>query len=158
MTSAHHAILALLFLIVGGCVGSFLNVCAYRIPRSMSLLRPRSRCPQCLAPIRAHDNVPVFGWLILAGKCRQCHGWISPRYAIVELTVGLLFAAVYLAAIRFARGDVWDRVGAWGVLAGLLAAWAAISLLVVRALLGSEMRQESRRRPLRSSVVGQEEE
>jgi leader peptidase (prepilin peptidase) / N-methyltransferase len=158
MTASHHAVLALLFLIVGGCVGSFLNVCVYRVPRSMSLLRPRSQCPRCRTPIRARDNIPVLGWLILAGKCRHCRGWISPRYAIVELTVGLFFAAVYLVAIRIATVDVWERVGAWRVLAGLLAAWTAISLVVVAALLGSDTRRDSRHRLLGSSVVGQEED
>ncbi len=158
MTSSHHAVLALLFLIVGGCVGSFLNVCVYRIPRAMSVFRPRSRCPRCLTPIGARDNVPVLGWLILAGKCRHCRGWISPRYAIVELTVGLLFAAVYLVAIGIATGDVWERVGASRVLAGLLAAWSVISLVVVVALLSTDTRGDSRLRPLGSSVVGQEED
>jgi leader peptidase (prepilin peptidase)/N-methyltransferase len=157
MTSSHHAVLALLFLIVGGCVGSFLNVCVYRIPRSMSLFRPRSRCPRCLTLIRARENVPVLGWLILAGKCRHCRGWISPRYAIVELTVGLLFAAVYLAAVGIATGDVWDRVGAWRVLAGLVAAWTVTSLVVFAAILISDTRRDSRHRPRRSRVVGQAE-
>ena len=74
------------------------------------------------------------------GKCRHCRGRISPRYAIVELTVGLLFAAVYLSLIGLATGDLWERVGAWRVLAALVAAWAVISLVVVAALLGSDTR------------------
>ena len=158
MTFSHHAILVLLFLIVGSCVGSFLNVCVYRIPRSMSLFRPRSRCPRCLTLIRSYDNVPVLSWLILAGRCRHCRGSISPRYAIVELTVGLLFAAAYLAAVGIATSDVWERFGAWRVLAGLLAGWTAISLVVVAALLSSDTRRDSRHRLLGSSVVGEEED
>ena len=73
--------------------GSFLNVLIYRLPRGRSIVYPGSACPQCKAPIKARDNVPVFGWLLLKGRCRACKSRISPRYAIVELLTGLLFVA-----------------------------------------------------------------
>jgi leader peptidase (prepilin peptidase)/N-methyltransferase len=80
----------------GLCFGSFLNVCIYRLPRGLSVVSPRSACPQCHTPIAAYDNIPVLSWLILRGRCRQCKTRITPRYAIVELITGLLFLGVYL--------------------------------------------------------------
>jgi leader peptidase (prepilin peptidase)/N-methyltransferase len=90
-------ILAWLF-VFGACVGSFLNVVIYRLPAGLSLLYPGSRCPKCETPIRATDNVPIFGWLRLAGRCRACRATISPRYPAVEFTVAALFAL--LAAVE----------------------------------------------------------
>ena len=84
---------------VGAAMGSFFNVVAYRLPRSMSLSHPGSRCPSCLRPIRWHDNVPIFGWLLLKGRCRDCKAPISARYPIVELLVALSTALVGWSAI-----------------------------------------------------------
>jgi leader peptidase (prepilin peptidase) / N-methyltransferase len=81
----------------GACFGSFLNVCVSRWPAGLSVVRPASRCPKCEREIRWHENVPVFGWLRLRGKCAGCALPISVEYPIVELTVALLWAgAVYL--------------------------------------------------------------
>ena len=80
----------------GLCFGSFLNVCIYRLPRGLSVVSPRSACPECHTPLAAYDNIPVLSWLILRGRCRRCHTRITPRYAIVELITGLLFLGVYL--------------------------------------------------------------
>ncbi len=80
----------------GLIIGSFLNVCILRIPEGVSIVAPGSRCPQCQTPIHWYDNVPVFGWLWLRGKCRNCGLAISPMYPLVELTTGLLFVACYL--------------------------------------------------------------
>ena len=81
--------------------GSFLNVCISRIPRGESIIHPRSRCPQCGAAIRWYDNIPVLSWLILRGRCRDCHESIPWRYPAVEIAVGLWF--LYIArAIRSA--------------------------------------------------------
>ncbi len=86
----------ILFLFVLGLMwGSFANVVIYRLPKGLSVVRPRSRCPQCSTPIRWFDNVPVFSWLVLAGRCRKCKAAISARYPIVEFINGLLFAAIY---------------------------------------------------------------
>src|SRR5260370_5974292 len=77
-------------------VGSFLNVSSTRIPEEISIVSPGSRCPRCETPIKPYDNVPVFGWLWLRGKCRACGQPISPMYPLIELSTGLLFVAVYL--------------------------------------------------------------
>jgi len=81
---------------VGSCVGSFVNVVALRMPLGIGIARSNSRCPVCLHPIRWYDNVPLIGWLMLRGRCRDCGTWISVRYPVVELLVGLLFLAVAL--------------------------------------------------------------
>ena len=82
---------------LGACLGSFLNVVVYRMPLGMSVIWKPSHCPRCKHPIRAYDNVPVFGWLWLRGKCRDCGEPISPRYAIVELMMGgVFFALAYI--------------------------------------------------------------
>jgi leader peptidase (prepilin peptidase) / N-methyltransferase len=84
------------FFLLGIVVGSFLNVCITRIPEGFSIVAPGSRCPRCHTPIKPYDNVPLFGWLWLRGKCRSCGNPISPMYPIVELVTGLLFVACYL--------------------------------------------------------------
>ena len=80
----------------GIVVGSFLNVCITRIPEEISIVSPGSRCPRCKTAIKPYDNVPVFGWLWLRGKCRACGQPISPMYPLIELSTGLLFVAAYL--------------------------------------------------------------
>ena len=80
--------------VFGAIFGSFLNVVIYRLPLGMSLSFPGSRCPVCKHAIRWYDNVPVLGWLWLGGRCRDCRTAISPRYPLVELFVGLLFAGL----------------------------------------------------------------
>ena len=80
---------------LGLIFGSFLNVCIYRMPRGLSVVRPRSACPNCGKQIAAYDNVPVLSWLWLRGRCRHCHARITPRYMIVELALGLLFLACF---------------------------------------------------------------
>jgi leader peptidase (prepilin peptidase)/N-methyltransferase len=79
----------------GLAFGSFLNVCIYRMPRGLSVVRPGSACPNCEKSIRFYDNVPVLSWIILRGRCRQCSARITPRYAVVELLSGLLFLGCY---------------------------------------------------------------
>ena len=74
----------------GAAVGSFLNVCILRIPEGLSIVSPASRCPSCGHPIRWYDNIPVVGFLILKGRCRDCRATISPRYPLVELTTAVL--------------------------------------------------------------------
>lgn len=79
------------FLAVGCSIGSFLNVVAYRMPLGMRLSSPKSHCPRCKTPLAMRDNIPVFGWLLLRGRCRYCQSWISRRYPIVEAITGGLF-------------------------------------------------------------------
>jgi leader peptidase (prepilin peptidase)/N-methyltransferase len=91
----NSAIVTAIVFIFGASVGSFLNVVIYRIPAGLSLLRPPSRCPKCLHQLKYYDNVPVFGWLWLRGRCRYCHAPIPARYPLVEGVTGLLFVATF---------------------------------------------------------------
>lgn len=77
-------------------MGSFLNVCIYRLPKNISIIKPFSFCPKCRKPIKWYDNVPVLGYLFLRGKCRFCKEKISLRYPIVELITALLFLFLYV--------------------------------------------------------------
>jgi len=88
--------LALAF-VVGACVGSFLNVCITRWPHDLSVISPRSRCPQCERPITAIDNIPLVSWLVLRGKCRGCGLPISPLYPTIELITALGWVVAVLA-------------------------------------------------------------
>ncbi|MCL5408551.1 MAG: prepilin peptidase [Candidatus Omnitrophica bacterium] len=81
--------------IIGACLGSFANVCIYRIPRGKSIVFPPSSCPKCKKPIKWHDNIPVLSFFILRGKCRNCGKKISSRYPIVEFIMGLLAFLLY---------------------------------------------------------------
>ena len=78
----------------GLCVGSFLNVCIHRLPQGASVVRPRSRCPNCDTPIAAYDNIPLVSYAVLRGHCRKCRAPISPLYPTVELLTGLVFLLV----------------------------------------------------------------
>ena len=85
---------SLIALVAGLLIGSFLNVCIYRMPRDLSVVRPRSFCPACEHPIAWYDNVPVFSYFLLGRRCRQCGQPISARYPIVELLTAALFFAI----------------------------------------------------------------
>jgi hypothetical protein len=88
------AIYWLIFLFAfGACAGSLINVLVYRMPRGISVVTPPSACPKCGTRLRWRDNIPVFGWILLRGRCRYCQAKISPEYPIVEAIVGLMFAA-----------------------------------------------------------------
>ena len=80
--------------LMGSCLGSFLNVVIYRLPRGQSLVSPGSRCPQCGYALRWYDNLPVVSWTLLGGRCRQCHASISAQYPMVETITALLFVLV----------------------------------------------------------------
>ncbi len=87
---------ALIAFLAGLAVGSFATAVAHRVPRGVSIAFARSQCPACGAQIAAHDNVPLFSWLLLRGRARCCGTRISPRYPLTELAVGLLFVATVL--------------------------------------------------------------
>ena len=89
-------IAGIFFFLFGIVIGSFLNVCITRIPEDLSIVSPGSRCPKCGTAIRFYDNVPVFAWIWLRGKCRACGEPISVMYPLVELATGLLFVAAFL--------------------------------------------------------------
>ena len=95
--------LALAAGLLGLLIGSFLNVVVWRVPRGESIVSPPSACPSCDTLIRPRDNVPVAGWLLLKGRCRDCDASISPRYPLVELGTGVLFAVM---ALRFGLDPV----------------------------------------------------
>lgn len=82
----------------GLALGSFLNVCIYRIPLQKSIVRPPSNCPECGARIRFYDNIPVLSYLLLLGRCRYCRHPISAQYPLVEAATGLLSLALFLKA------------------------------------------------------------
>ena len=84
--------------VIGAFIGSFLNVCIYRLPREQSIVTPRSRCPKCSKPIAWYDNIPVLSFLALGGRCRRCRGTIRWRYPVVE---GLSGAAAVAVLSRF---------------------------------------------------------
>lgn len=90
-----NIVIPFFFFLFGVVIGSFLNVCISRIPEGISIVSPGSKCPRCEAPIRPYDNIPVFGWLLLRGKCRNCHLSISPMYPIVEFLTGAFFVLSY---------------------------------------------------------------
>ena len=81
--------------LLGLAFGSFLNVCIYRLPLGLSVVKPRSLCPGCQRPIAFFDNIPVLSWLILGARCRQCKAAISVRYLLIELLTGGVFLACY---------------------------------------------------------------
>jgi len=80
---------------VGAAIGSFLNVCIGRWPEGLSVVKPRSRCPKCGNQIKATQNIPILSWLILRGRCSNCHERISIQYPVVELIVALIWLFTY---------------------------------------------------------------
>lgn len=85
-----------LLTLLGLAVGSFLNVCIYRLPRRESLNWPASHCTSCNRPLAWYENIPLVSWLVLRGRCRTCREAVSPMYPIVEAVTGAVFAAGYL--------------------------------------------------------------
>lgn len=114
--------------LLGACVGSFLNLVAWRLPRQESVVRPRSHCTHCGTPLRWYENVPLLGWPLLGGRCRHCHAPIAIRYWLVELLCAGLWVAV-----------VWARPSAMGAdadpLLMLLAGWLLMSWLIPLVLI-----------------------
>ena len=125
-------------------MGSFLNVCIYRLPRGESIIWPSSKCPKCSNPIKPWDNIPLLSYLMLRGKCRACGEPISPRYPAVEAANGLIYVLVYykfglagesffyfafasallvIALIDFEHQIIPDEITLPGTALGLLAGW-----------------------------------
>jgi len=117
-------LLAAIGFLMGSFVGSFLNVCVHRLPRNESVVTPGSRCYACGTGVRWHDNIPILSWFLLRGRCRFCQRPFSIRYALGELAVGLLSAAV----VWWAFGALLDRPNAipfWLLETGLDRTWVA---------------------------------
>ncbi len=132
---AEVAVVALAFAL-GAAAGSFINVLVHRLPRGESPIGGRSHCPHCGSAIRARDNLPVLGWLLLCGRCRDCGGAISPRYPLVEAMCGTLTAAV--AAAEIGGGGRWLPLLADGSHRGidrllLLGEWSLLGSCVLHA-------------------------
>jgi prepilin signal peptidase PulO-like enzyme (type II secretory pathway) len=136
------------FGVIGACIGSFLNVVAYRMPRGMSVVWKPSHCPLCGHDIRARDNLPVLGWLLLRGRCRDCGAAISPRYAIVEALMAAAFAWLAYAELQSGAANLpggplvadsgamnlvwkprWDLIGLYVFHAGLVSLLMAMALV-----------------------------
>jgi leader peptidase (prepilin peptidase)/N-methyltransferase len=110
--------------VLGACVGSFLNVCIYRLPAGLSILWPPSHCPKCLNRIAWYDNLPILSYFILRGRCRRCREPYSMQYAVVEALTGLLFVGFYVAYFLLqARGEDQAR---WSVYAVHMALASAL--------------------------------
>jgi leader peptidase (prepilin peptidase)/N-methyltransferase len=142
--SIHPAAVAWV-VVLGAVVGSFLNVVIARVPAGQSIVRPRSRCPRCEAPIAWYDNVPILSWLLLRARCRSCRAPISLRYPLVEaMCAGAALAALLrhgfslsalaelvlfalLVALAFIDLDTWllPHALTWPLIALGLAAGAA---------------------------------
>ena len=116
MTTLQLASSVSMAFILGSVIGSFLNVCIYRIPAGESVVSPRSRCPHCQTTIRWYHNLPVLSWLLLRGRCAYCGARFSARYPLVEALTGTLFA---LFLFRFGFHPVTPV--AWLLTAALVA-------------------------------------
>src|SRR5271157_5409514 len=90
------AFLSIFLMCVGAAVGSFLNVLIFRIPEGQSIVLPSSHCQKCGHAIRVYDNIPIISYLILRGKCRDCHEKISLQYPIVEAITAVMSLLLFL--------------------------------------------------------------
>jgi leader peptidase (prepilin peptidase)/N-methyltransferase len=114
------AIVGILAAVLGLMIGSFLTVVVDRVPKHESVVRPRSRCPGCGAPVQVRDNVPVISWVLLRGRCRTCGERISPRYPLIEAGTAAAFVAVAL---------VYEDTYVAGMLAAFTALLIAVSVI-----------------------------
>ncbi len=139
--------------VFGAAFGSFLNVVVYRLPRGMSLSRPSSHCPRCQHAIRWWHNLPIFGWLLLGGKCCDCKLPIPLRYPAVEFGTALLWA---ISAKLLALVEPWARINFDAVTGEvqyvlnmeLFAAWLALASFITGLLGAILIRIDGQRVPL----------
>jgi len=101
--TAHSVIYDVCAFVIGACIGSFLNVCVYRIPLNRSVIHPGSHCSACGAPIAWYNNLPILSWWVLRGRAACCGTKIDARYWIVEAGMGLLFLAIWM---RYGATDI----------------------------------------------------
>ncbi len=141
--------------VLGAAVGSFLNVCIYRLPVDLSINKPRrSFCPACKASIPWHQNVPLISWLLLRGRCARCGSKIAFRYFAVELLTALLFLAiwqsfprqvaiaywVFVSFIDFEHFIIPDKVTIGGIIAGIVASVIVPALMETNSRLAAGVR------------------
>lgn len=122
---------------VGACIGSLINVLVYRIPLGLDVVTPTSRCPSCNHKLTWRENIPIFGWLLLRGKCRFCKCKISPEYPIVETIVAVLFGGIYALWYMVPEDAIWGlgRIAPEWANNGPALTWPAMVVLLV--LVGS---------------------
>jgi leader peptidase (prepilin peptidase) / N-methyltransferase len=126
------ALLSGFALVIGLCVGSFLNVCIHRIPMDLSVVRPASRCPSCGHAIRPRDNIPVLSWLLLRGRCRDCGTPISSIYPAIELLTGIVAWLLFRRVIPSEMDLDWGHLGLFVLYFGLAAALIADAFIDLR--------------------------
>jgi len=118
----------------GACIGSLINVLVYRIPLGLDYVRPTSQCPSCETHLTWRENVPIFGWLFLGGRCRFCRSRISAEYPTVEAFVAILFAMVYLtlyAEDALWHGKVFAAIRPEWAAGGFVETWPAFVIVLV---------------------------
>ncbi|HED52840.1 MAG TPA: prepilin peptidase [Phycisphaerales bacterium] len=125
---------------VGACIGSLVNVLVYRLPKGLPVIVPSSRCPKCNTKLTFRENIPIFGWLFLRGRCRFCRESISPEYPLVETLVAVLFAGLYILWYVVPPGTValgidWGSIKPDWAKNGVRETWPAFTVLLV--LVGS---------------------
>jgi len=118
---------------LGACIASFLNVVIWRVPRGESIVSPPSHCPKCNAAIRWYQNIPIFSWLALRGKCANCKAPISPRYILIEFLGGCLFLAAFHLVVCSGRFD--SAALPWYKFVDLLIWWIWLSLMIVGSMI-----------------------
>ncbi len=116
----------------GACLGSFLNVCAWRLPYEKSVLWPGSRCPSCLQPIHGYDNLPLLSYWLLRGRCRACGATFSIRYFLVELFTGLCFVGIYYLDIILNVSEIpFVHQQGWFIQQGLIPPYTHMRLWAI---------------------------
>jgi len=149
---------------LGLSVGSFLNVCIYRMPRDLSIVKPRSYCPHCHQPIKFYQNIPLISFILQKGKCAGCEKNISWRYPLVELISGILTLAIFfifgfsidaimysvfcyaLIVVTFIDIDfrvIPDIISVGGILVGVLFSFFAYSVSWKESLIGAAIGSEN---------------
>jgi leader peptidase (prepilin peptidase)/N-methyltransferase len=132
------AVLGAGFFLLGAVLGSFLNVCIYRIPWQKSVIWPQSRCPRCLSAISGVDNIPIVSWVALRGECRQCGLPISRRYPLVEALTGALFLGAFAVDVIAGPRGIWGMVPLTQLAAAAYHC-TFLALLVAAALIDADL-------------------
>lgn len=153
----YNYLVEIIVFVFGLCIGSFMNVCIYRVPVSKSIVHPGSMCPKCGNVIRFYDNIPVLSYLWLKGRCRNCNESISIRYPLVEIISGLFSLCVFLIFGLSLEGIIYyvfistllvitfididhqiipDTISIPGIPAGFIASFVLPSLTYLDSLLG----------------------
>lgn len=134
MLSTFEVVKVLWVMAFGACLGSLVNVLVYRIPLGLGVVTPPSRCPSCETRLTWRENIPIFGWIFLGGRCRFCRSPVSAEYPIVEAVVALLFGATYVMLYaeggRFLGLDLRPLMLEWGA-GGFSQTWPLFVSIVV---------------------------